>query len=321
MGDSSTTSLGRSDLQVPRLGVGAMTWGDPAGIARLNPAKLVYGGTGGYEKEQRAVEASLAAGVNLFDTAAMYSRGASERRLGELVGGQDVLIATKFPPGIFSRTEDMPGALDDSLERLGRSSVDLYQHHFPTPRVSIPDLMDRMADAVEAGKARAVGVSNYTAEQMRVAHAALAERGVPLASNQVEYSLLHRQPEVNGVLDACRELGVTLIAYQPLASGALTGKYTDGQRPSGLRRFMGPFRGGGLEEVRPVVELLREIGARYSKTPAQVSLRWLMENEHVLPIPGAKNGKQAADNAGALSFRLTPEEVEALDRATRAWRG
>ena len=103
--------------------------------------------------------------------------------------------------------------------------------------------MELMADAVEAGKVKAVGVSNYSAEQMRIAHAALSERGISLASNQVEYSLLHRQPEVNGVLDACRELGVTLIAYQPLASGALTGKYAAGAKPAGLRRFM-PTSGG-----------------------------------------------------------------------------
>jgi aryl-alcohol dehydrogenase-like predicted oxidoreductase len=99
-----------------------------------------------------------------------------------------------------------------------------------------------MADAVAAGKVRAVGVSNYSAEQLRIAHAALAERGIPLASNQVEYSLLHRAPEVNGVLDACRELGITLIAYQPLAMGVLTGKYRPGDRPKGIRRFGRYFR-------------------------------------------------------------------------------
>ena len=180
--------------------------------------------------------------------------------------------------------------------------------------------MDLMADAVESGKVKAVGVSNYSAEQMRIAHTALARRGIPLASNQVEYSLLHRQPEVNGVLDACCELGVMLIAYQPLASGALTGKYATGIRPTGLRRFMGIFRGKHLEAVAPVVSLLREIGVRYGKSPAQIALRWLIENENVLPIPGAKNGKQAADNAGALLFHLTPEEIEAPNQATLAWR-
>jgi aryl-alcohol dehydrogenase-like predicted oxidoreductase len=313
------TTLGKSDLKVPRLGVGAMTWGDPVGIARWSPAKLAYGGAHGFDEEKRALDISVAAGVNLFDTAAFYSNGASERRLGELARGKDVLIATKFPPGLFSRAESLPKALNASLERLGRSWVDLYQHHYPTSRIPIPQLMDLMADAVEAGKVKAVGVSNYSAEEMRLAHAILARRGIPLASNQVEYSLLHRQPEVNGVLDACRELGVTLIAYQPLASGALTGKYAAGARPTGIRRFMGSFRGKGLEAVTPVVALLREIGAHYSKSPAQVALCWLIENENVLPIPGAKNASQAADNAGALSFSLTPTEIEALNQATMAW--
>jgi len=297
-----------------------MTWGDPTGLARFHPAKMAYGGADGFEEEKRALETSLAAGATLFDTAAMYSGGASERRLGELARGKEVLIATKFPPGVFTRTEDMPQALDASLARLGRSAVDLYQHHFPTNTASIPKLMELMADAVEAGKVKAVGVSNYSAEQMRIAHAALARRGIPLASNQVEYSLLHRQPEVNGVLEACRELGITLIAYQPLASGALTGKYAAGARPTGLRRFTVYFSKKGLEAVVPVVALLREIGGRYSKSPAQVALRWLIENENVLPIPGAKNSKQAADNAGALSFTLTAAEVEALSQATMAWR-
>jgi aryl-alcohol dehydrogenase-like predicted oxidoreductase len=234
---SDRIRLGRSDLEVPRLGVGAMTWGSPSGRSRWGPAKLAYGGTAGPEEEQRAFEASLSAGVDLFDTAAMYSGGASERRLGELADGQQVLIATKFPPGWLSRTGAFPDALDQSLARLRRSTIDLYQHHFPSRRISISSLMRLMADAVDAGKVRAVGVSNYSAEQLRVAHAALAERGVPLASNQVEYSLLHRAPETNGVLDACRELGITLIAYQPLAMGALTGKYRPGDRPKGIRRF------------------------------------------------------------------------------------
>jgi aryl-alcohol dehydrogenase-like predicted oxidoreductase len=190
----------------------------------LHPAQTAYGGSHGYEEEKRALELSLEAGINLFDTAAMYSLGAAERRLGELARGKEVLIATKFPSGFSFKEEDFPQEVEGTLARLGRGWIDLYQHHYPNARLSIPKLMDRVADAVEAGKIKAVGVSNYSAEQMRTAHAALARHGVPLASNQVEYSLLHRQVEVNGVLDTCRELGVTLIAYQPLASGALTGK-------------------------------------------------------------------------------------------------
>jgi aryl-alcohol dehydrogenase-like predicted oxidoreductase len=312
--------LGRSDLEVPRLGVGAMTWGSPSGTSRWGPAKLAYGGPPGPEEERRAFEASLSAGVDLFDTAAMYSGGASEQRLGEIAVGRQVVIATKFPPGWLSRAAALPDALDQSLFRLRRSTIDLYQHHFPSRRVSIPSLMGLMADAVGAGKVRAIGVSNYSAEQLRTAHAALAERGIPLASNQVEFSLLHRAPEVDGVLDACRELGITLIAYQPLAMGVLTGKYRPGDRPKGIRRFGRYYRGDGLKKAQPVLALLREIGDGYSKTAAQVALRWLMEKESVLPIPGAKNGKQAASNAGALSFSLVAAEVQALDRATTAWR-
>ena len=251
----------------------------------------------------------------------MYSGGASERRLGELSRGTSALIATKFPGSLRARADDLPAGLEASLNRLGRATVDLYQHHFPSGRVDIPRLMNLMADAVAAGKVRAVGVSNYSAEQMRLAHCVLAERGVPLVSNQVEYSLLHRQPEVDGVLDACRELGVTLIAYTPLAGGALTGKYAASDRPKGLRRFMmKQFRRGGLASVAPVVALLREIGAAHGANPAQVAIRWLIENECVLPIPGAKNSRQAADNAGALSFRLSLDEIEALGRATISWR-
>ena len=115
-----TTTLGRSDLHVPRLGVGAMTWGDARGLARLQPAQTAYGPAHGYEEEKRALEVSLAAGVNLFDTAAMYSLGAAERRLGELARGRDVIIATKYPSGFSFRAEDFPQELERTLARLGR---------------------------------------------------------------------------------------------------------------------------------------------------------------------------------------------------------
>jgi aryl-alcohol dehydrogenase-like predicted oxidoreductase len=315
------TFLGRTGLEVSRMGVGAMTWGDAKGLARLHPAKTAYGGAHGIEEERRALDVSLQAGISLFDTAAMYSGGASELRLGELASDKDVFIATKFPPGFFSRVDSMSQALEGSLARLKRSCIDLYQHHFPTRRPDdIPVLMNLMADAVEAGKVKAVGVSNYSADQMRQAHVALAKRGVPLASNQVEYSLLHRRPEVDGVLDACRELGITLIAYSPLASGALTGKYSATQKATGLRRINPSFNKKAMDAVQPVVALLRQMGERYSSSPSQVALRWLIENPIVLPIPGAKNGRQAADNAGALSFSLTPEECEQLNQATLPWR-
>jgi aryl-alcohol dehydrogenase-like predicted oxidoreductase len=320
-GPEDRTTLGRSNLQVPRMGVGAMVWGDPKGLARLHPAKTAYGGAHGIEEERRAVDVSIEANVNFFDTAAMYSMGAAEQRLGELTRGKDVIIATKYPSGFSFKVEEFPRELEMTLARLGRDYIDLYQHHYPNAKISIPDLMNQAADAVGAGKVKAVGVSNYSMEQMREAHATLAKRGIPLASNQVEYSLLHRRPEVDGVLDACRELGITLMAYSPLAGGLLTGKYSVQNRPGGFfRRVLPQYNRKALAAIQPVVKLLREIGDRYSKTPSQVALRWLIENPIVLPIPGAKNGRQAADNAGALSFSLTPDEVETLSQATLAWR-
>ena len=315
------TFLGKSNLRVPRMGVGAMVWGDPKGLARLHPAQTAYGGTDGIEEERRAVDVSIEAGVNLFDTAAMYSMGAAEQRLGELTRGKDVIIATKYPSGFSFKVEDFPKEVEATLKRLGRDTIDLYQHHYPNAKLSILDLMNRVADAVEAGKIKAVGVSNYSVGQMREAHEALAKHGIPLASNQVEYSLLNRKPEVDGTLDACRELGITLIAYTPLAGGRLTGKYSAQNRASGFfRRILPQYSRKALDEMQPVIKLLREIGERYSKTPSQVALRWLIENPIVLPIPGAKNGKQAMDNAEALTFSLTAEEVEMLSQATMAWR-
>jgi aryl-alcohol dehydrogenase-like predicted oxidoreductase len=316
---AETLTLGRSEVRVPRLGLGVMIWGEASGAQRFMPAKSAYGGTNTAD-EQAAFDASLAAEINFFDTAAMYSAGGSERRLGELAQDKDVVIATKFPPSPLGRAQDLPAALEASLANLRRSSIDLYQHHYPTRRVDIPTLMGLMADGVEAGKIKAIGVSNYSAAQMRTAYETLARRGIPLASNQVQYSLLHREPETDGVLDTCRELGITLIAYQPLASGALAGRYLDGARPVGIRRFREPFRGPKFHALRPVVTLLRLIGDRYGKTPGQVALRWLLEQENVVPIPGAKNAEQATHNAGALSFTLTREEIEYLNEATQAWR-
>jgi len=313
---AATSMLGQTDLRVPRLGLGVMVWGDSSAAPRWNPARNAYGPTSSMEEQREALEVSLAAGVNLLDTAAMYGKGASERRVGELTEGKEVLVATKFPAGFFSRAGSLPATLDASLARLRRPVVDLYQVHFPSRWMSIPALMNLMADAVEAGKVRAVGVSNYSAAQLRTAHAALGKRGIALASNQVQYSLLHRDPEVNGVLDACRELGVTLIAYMPLASGALTGKYSAAHRPAGWRKYMGAFRGKGLARLERVNAVLRDLAAQHGKTSSQVALRWLIQQHNVLPIPGAKTGRQASQNAGALSFVLSESEMDELSRMT-----
>ena len=301
--------LGRTGIALAPLGIGAMSWGTRRPQA--------YGGADSPEAEEAALAESLDAGVTLVDTAEMYG---NERRVGELVRDRpQVLLATKYAPFPYRRRSSVLPALDRSLARLGRSSVDLYQVHWPPRFVPVPVLMRELAAAHRDGRVRAVGVSNFDAAQLRAAHAELARAGIPLASNQVQYSLLHRTPEVDGVRDACTELGVTLIAYMPLASGALGGRYDATHRPGGVRRFMPYFRGPALEAIGPLLALLGEIGDRHDATPSQVALRWLVE-QGAVPIPGAKNGRQARANAGALGITLDSAEMAALDTASRAWR-
>jgi aryl-alcohol dehydrogenase-like predicted oxidoreductase len=307
------------DLNVAPLGVGAWAWG----TTRL----------WGYGKEYnrsdvgQAFRASMAEGVTLVDTAEMYGNGASERIIGEILreGGFEgtPVIATKFAPLPYRfSAKSLLSAVDNSLERLGIEIIDLYQIHFPSPIFRINSLMDVLAETVKAGKVRRVGVSNYGADQMQRAHERLASHGVPLASNQVEYSLLQRAPETNGVLEASRDLGVTLIAYSPIAKGLLTGKYGPGrERPAGLVRRMGrTFGEQNLKKIEPVVNILREIGEAHNKQPAQVALNWLITQRNTFPIPGAKNEHQARQNAGALGWQMTREEAEKLELATLGWR-
>ncbi len=152
-------------------------------------------------------------------------------------------------------------------------------------------------------------------QALGLAAAVLAARGVPLASNQVEYSLLERRIERNGVLDACRERGISIIAYSPLAKGMLTGKYTADNPPPGGRARM--YNRAYLERMTPLLQTLRGIGEAHGKTPAQVSLNWLL-CQGAIPIPGAKNARQATDNAGALGWRLDAGEVEELSRVSES---
>jgi aryl-alcohol dehydrogenase-like predicted oxidoreductase len=312
--DDVTMRLGLTSLRIPRLGVGTMNWGDPAKLGRFDLGQMAYGPIAGLDEQKLAADASIAGGAGFFDTAGMYGGGASERAVGEVTRGTGAFIATKFPSRILaSRAGALLSELEGSLERLQRDSVDLYQVHSPFAWLSLPRVMRRMADAARAGKIGAIGVSNFNARQMRVAHAVLADRGIPLASNQVEYSLLHRSPETDGVLDACRELGMTLIAYMPLAMGALTGKYVNGPGPQGFRKYLRVFR--ATSTVSRAVGLLTEIANAHAKSPTQIALRWLIE-QNVVPIPGAKNAEQARHNADALSFSLSSTEVEALARAT-----
>lgn len=299
--------LGSSDVRVSPLGIGTWAWGD----------RWIWGyGRGDYtDKDIReAFEVSLEAGVNVFDTAEVYGRGRSETLLGDLIRESQArpLVMTKFMPFPWRLSKrGLHRALGKSLERLGFDDVDLYQVHFPVPLIPIETWMEAMAEAVEAGQTRAVGVSNFSAKQMGHAYNALTEHDVPLASNQVHYSLLHRKPEFNGVKQLCHDLNVTLIAYSPLEQGILTGKYTPDNPPPGIRGRQ--YNARYLARVQPLIARMREIGeAHGGKTPAQVALNWVICKD-AMPIPGAKNARHARSNAGAMGWRMREEEVVALD--------
>jgi aryl-alcohol dehydrogenase-like predicted oxidoreductase len=295
------------------MGVGTWQWGDTM--------LWQYGQDYAATEVQGAFDASFAAGLTLFDTAEVYGMGRSEMLLGQFrrTTTQPLYLATKFfpMPWRFTRRQ-LRDALRHSLQRLGVAQVDLYQLHWPTPLTSIEMWMDALADAVEEGLTREVGVSNYNLEQTRRAAEALAKRGVRLASNQVEYSLLHRDIETNGVLNYCHTHDIRVIAYSPLAKGLLTGKYTPDHRPPGLR---GAISREKLARLHSLLEEMRCIGAGHSvdgiaKTHAQVALNWCM-CKGTLPIPGAKNAEQARANAGALGWRLTEAEINILDDVSR----
>jgi len=269
-----------------------------------------------------AFGACVEAGLDLFDTAEAYAWGKGEKILGALArkSWRPVVVATKYAP-LDGRggPAAIPKALAGSLKRLGLPRIDLYQVHWPNrEELSIAATMDVFAGAVQDGRIGAVGVSNFSASEMRDAHAALARHGVPLATNQVHYSLLHRAPEADGVLDTCRELDVTLLAYSPLEQGLLTGKYTPDALPSGLRAEAGWFSRENVEAAQPVVGLLQTIADKHGVDAAAVAIAWLLARE-VVPIAGAKTGAQAVQNAKALNISLTDEEVAQLDAATESW--
>jgi aryl-alcohol dehydrogenase-like predicted oxidoreductase len=299
-------SLGKTDLLVSPLGLGTWQWGD----------RMLWGyGQSHTDSDIRATfDVSLSAGINFFDSAEVYGNGRSERFLGDYIREvkSPLVIATKFMPFPWRFWKgSLQTALHHSLGRLDRKQVDLYQIHWPFPPRSAETWANALADAVEAGLTRTVGVSNYSASQMFRAHSALLERGIPLASNQVEYHLLNRKVERNGLLKLCQELGIRLISYSPLAKGLLTGKYTPASPPPGIRgRTISRSR---LKAIQPLLQRMREVGQAHGrKTPAQVALNWLI-CKGTIPIPGAKNANQAQENAGALGWRLTTDEVAALD--------
>ncbi|MEL6353867.1 MAG: aldo/keto reductase, partial [Cyanobacteria bacterium J06627_28] len=253
-----TVTLGPKGPEVPALGLGTWSWGDSL--------FWQYGGAYGADDVRAAFDASLAAGVNFLDTAEVYGLGKSESLIGQFMQAteQPVVVATKYMPVPWRfSAQSVADALTASLKRLKQPSVALYQVHWPFDFLMGQEtLMNALADEVEQGRIKTIGVSNYSAKQMREAHSYLATRGIPLAVNQVQYSLLHRKIETNGVMEAAQNLEMTILAYSPLAQGLLTGKYSVASdlQPAGARRLDPKFSKKGLQKIEPVLASLQSIG-------------------------------------------------------------
>ena len=308
------TTLGT--LDIPALGVGMLNF--PLNVESD-------------ETTAAAISALSQAGCNFIDTAEAYPPfkwGCSERLTADCAARCDTppVVATKFAAVPWRQdAASVVKAARASAERLGVETIPLYQIHFPHLQLlgekQDAAFWDGLAEVYHSGLAANVGVSNYGVEMVTAAHAALAARGVPLASNQIQYSLLFRRTS-QPVVDVCKELDVKVLSYFPLANGLLAGKYSAESLPSGPKRLtMAKYVTGGVEDrgikypeggCEPLLQTIREIAAVRGKTVAQVSLNWIV-CQGVVPIPGARSSQQAIDNLGALGWRLSDEEVQRLN--------
>jgi len=313
-------SLGNTEIKVSPIGLGCWQFSKRSGL------------TGRYWPDlseceiTEIVACSLDRGLNWFDTAENYGGGASERALSRAlarlkVPREEIVIATKWWP-LLRRAGSIVKTIDERLEALGVKQIDLYQIHLPISFSSVRSEMRAMAELVEAGKIRSVGLSNYSAKSMRIAHATLQEYELVLAANQVQYNLLERDIEINGILETAKELGITIIAYSPLAQGLLTGKYhTEPQRLKDVGAFRKIYEGFNrrlLEKTQPVVDLLASMAEKYSVTPAQIALNWVIQvhGESIVTIAGAIKPSQAEDNAQAIRFTLSESDIADLNRVS-----
>jgi len=300
-------------IRLPPIGLGAWAWGD----------SLFWGYDKKNDDDLREVFDYALTQVEppvLFDTAEVYGFGRSETLIGEFAKPYPVdriQVATKFAALPYrTRAEDVVKACKASLQRLQRPYIDLYQVHFPNAW-SNERYWDGLADCVDQGLVRRVGVSNYGVDATRACHAALAKRGVVLSTNQIQYSLLYRYPETdNGLLQCCKDLGVQVLSYSPLALGMLAGAYTPDKPPQGPRKGLYE-KLTSTPDYENLLSTMRDVASgKKDATVAQVALNWA-RSKGTIPIPGARTLNQAKSNFGALKWQLSDEEDRALDAAAR----
>lgn len=274
-------------------------------------------------QSQALLDEALGLGITLFDTADMYGRGHNEQLLSHFIQRhrQQVCIATKF--GIVRRPEDeyareinnspayIQQACEASLKRLGIETIDLYYAHRINRTVPIEETVEAMAKLQRAGKIRGLGLSEVSAETLRRAHAVH-----PISAVQSEYSLWTRDPEQQ-VLEVCRELGITFVAYSPIGRGFLSGALTEPQRMDSLdfRKDMPRFQGDNLVNNLQLVEQLNLLAEEKGCTAAQLSLAWLLaQGDNIIPIPGTRRSRYLHENCAAVDIQLNHDELAELDR-------
>jgi aryl-alcohol dehydrogenase-like predicted oxidoreductase len=299
-----------ANMQVSALGLGCMGMSE-------------FYGTTDTAQSLRTLDAAYDAGVTLFDTAESYGNGDNERLLGRFLAGrrQRVQVATKFgivrEPGKYERRIDnspayIRQAVEGSLARLGIETIDLYYVHRIDPTAALEETIGTLADLVDEGKVRAIGLCEVTPATLRRAAAVH-----PIAAVQSEYSLWTRDPE-DGLLDTCAELGTAFCAYSPLGRGFLTGKFDAATplAPDDFRSFNPRFTGENLQANLKIADTVRRLAAEKGCTPAQLALAWLLaQGDHVIPIPGTKREAYLRENLGAVDLTLTPAEVAAIGAA------
>jgi aryl-alcohol dehydrogenase-like predicted oxidoreductase len=315
--------LGRTSMMVTPIGLGCWQFSKQRNLAGKFWPVLED------DLIEKVVSLSLEGGINWFDTAEVYGSGASEKALSKALQAAgkkpgEVMIATKWWP-MFRFASNIAKSIDERIRALEPYPIDLYQVHQPFGFSNERSEMVAMAELFHRKLIKSIGVSNFSAQRMKNAWETLDKKGIPLASNQVLYNLLNRKIESNGVLDQAKKLGITIIAYSPLAQGLVTGKFHDNPellKNIGFRKYSSQFKAEGLKKSLPVVLLVKELALKYHVTPAQVALNWLIRyhGDTVVAIPGATKEIHVRENTGAMLFRLSDEDMVRLDRESAVFK-
>jgi aryl-alcohol dehydrogenase-like predicted oxidoreductase len=283
-------------------------------------------GTGDDNESTATIHAFLDAGGTLLDTADMYGPFTNEQLVGRAIADRrsDVVLATKFGNerredgswvGINGHPEYVRSACDASLQRLGVDHIDLYYQHRVDKTVPIEDTVGAMAELVQAGKVRHLGLSEAGPDTIRRAHAVH-----PITALQTEYSLWEREPETK-VFPLLAELGIGFVPYSPLGRGFLTGQLRTPEdfAPDDFRRHSPRFQGENFTRNLELVDRVRELADQKKCTPAQLALAWLLaQGDNIVPIPGTKKRERLRENLGTLDVQLTPQDLSRLDELAPA---